>query len=160
MEFRKGPTLDEFCEIVQKISDERYDSNVIVGDSETLSKNGTTFRATLRVKDSKKFGARTSSRGRHTPAASWEAFRDVLREVFDRWPNTYVSSMLVFMLGLYDPCEHRKASGEPYRRHKERHRRRGYNGKAQFEEMYPETAAVNWGSQIYWACLPDLSIER
>jgi len=123
-----GLTLADFTRITAEISDTVYDGNVIVhGDAHALS--GNRFRARLRVKNSYGQGARTSSSylRRHTPAACWHAYRDVLEAVFAEYPDARVQTSMAT-----------------------------YKGRDGFRDKYSDTAYVNIGSQMYPACMPEL----
>jgi hypothetical protein len=123
-----GLSLFDFRSIVGQVSAEHYEGNVIVHqDAHKLSE--TRFRARLTVKDSRAHGARLSWSGRHIPAASWEAYRDVLAEVFERYPSARVRTAMAT-----------------------------YAGKDGFEANYPATAYVNVGSQMQPAYMGELSL--
>jgi hypothetical protein len=85
----------------------------------------------LRVYDSRAFGARLASSGkRHTPSASWEAHRDLFREVFKINPAAVVITMVAT-----------------------------YRGSADFEEKFPATANHMMGSRAEPVTLRELSIH-
>lgn len=124
----KGVTLDQFRHIVAVVSDREYDGNVIVHpDSHKVSNNR--IRARLTVKSSYEHGARMSWSGRHIRAASWHAYRDVLAELFDRYPDAIVRTAMAT-----------------------------YKGAEGFAENYPETAYKNVGSIMSPVTMPELSI--
>jgi hypothetical protein len=123
-----GLSLTEFYRIVEKVSAETYRGNVIVAD-DAHELSGNRFVARLKVRDSHAYGARLSWTGRHMPAASWEAYRDVLTELFDRYPEARVRTVMAT-----------------------------YRGKDGFEANYPDTAYVNIGSQMQPAYMPELSV--
>lgn len=148
MLIRKGPTFVEFARIVGDVSGDKYQGNLKVAEDFQDDLPGTQIRARLAVHNSRGPGARVSWTGRHGPWASWEAYRDVLTELFEQFPNSYVESLLVSMLRIKDRCRHFKADGSWYARHKEYHYRRGYNGRRQFLEMFPQTEEINVGSMI------------
>lgn len=123
-----GLSLETFRDIVTYVSNRDYNGNVIVQrDAYEMSPNR--FRARLRVTDSHEHGARMSWSGRHMPAASWEAYRDVLQVLFDKYPNARVQTAHAV-----------------------------YRGREGFERDYPETAWVNVGSLFQPAYLRELSI--
>jgi hypothetical protein len=118
--------LDEFCAIVEAVSVNEYRGNVIVAsDAHEGPGNGCTAR--LKVQDSYGYGARTSRTGRHGPIACWHAYRNVLRELFDRFPTARVRTRLAI-----------------------------YRGRSGFEEHFPQTAYANIGSQAQPAYAEDL----
>lgn len=123
-----GLDLFTFRQIVAKVSGNEYSGNVIVDDSAHVITDNR-FRARLRVKDSREHGARLSWTGRHIPAASWEAYRDVLSAVFEQFPNARVQTSMAT-----------------------------YRGREDFESKYPETAYVNVGSIMQPAYMRELSI--
>jgi hypothetical protein len=123
-----GVTLDQFRDLVTDVSNALYNGNVRVHqDAHPIS--GRTIRARLDVHDSHRHGARTSLSGRHTPAASWEAYRDVLAELFARYPTAKVITGIAT-----------------------------YHGVEGFNANYPATAYRNVGSPLYPVTMPELSI--
>jgi len=56
---------------------------------------------TMRVKDSHLLGARLGQSGRHITAACWHAHRDLMRVIFDRFPE----AKLVSAQARYDGVE-------------------------------------------------------
>jgi hypothetical protein len=126
-----GVSLNEFRAIVAIVSDSLYHGNVIVA-REATDLGGIRkprISARLTVQNSYAYGARTSWSGRHMPAASWEAYRDVLAELFDRHPDALVRTALAV-----------------------------YRRKEGFEREYPQTGYRNIGSQMIPATMPELSV--
>ena len=82
-----GLTVADFEAIVQQVSEQHYDGNVVpewrkyrAGAPSLLNAKGTRFRGRVVVMDSSGSGARRSWTGRRMPAACWHVFRDVVRE--------------------------------------------------------------------------------
>lgn len=119
--------VEELEVIIQEVSKESYGGNVILKDWSIISAHKVRF--TLRTKNSRAFGSRTSWNGKHTPAASWEAFRDVLALIFARFPNARIQTSLAI-----------------------------YKGKEGFLEEYPKTAHKNIGSQMAPCTMPDCTV--
>lgn len=138
----KGVSLDSYKGCVSMVSRQLYAGNVIVNpDASDLQSRtvkdeaGEWFlrcdcRARLAVTDSRGHGSRTSASGRHGRYACWHAYRDVLAEVFRRWPGAEVTA------------------GHGWRV--------TYRGRAGFEELFPETGHVNIGSQVSPVTMPEL----
>jgi hypothetical protein len=90
----KGLTLDQFQACARKVSAEKYGWNIIVhgdGHDRPRAKDGTpqcTARLATFLSDGQ--GTRTSANGRHGPYACWHAYRDVLTEVFTRYPDAVI----------------------------------------------------------------------
>jgi len=121
-----GLTLAEFQEIVGKVSDEVYDGNVIL-TADSCDGSGLSCTARIRASDPDGPGSRRSSNGRRQAAACWHAHRDVIHEVFERFPATrIVTGMAV------------------------------YRGMFEFLKNYPGTADQNIGSERNPAYMPDL----
>ena len=127
----KSITAQEMVQVLENavycVSQNQYGGNVILKDYSVISAHKVRF--TLRTKDSRAHGSRMSCNGRHMPAASWEAFRDALMAIFERFPNARISTSLAV-----------------------------YNGMAGFLEEYPKTAYKNIGSQFNPCTMPELSI--
>lgn len=118
----------DFLEVVAVVSSRSYGGNVIVAEARDLSNSkGGRCQARLRVKLSTGSGSRTSASGRTGPYACWHAYRDVLHEVFTRYPEARVQT------GLAE-----------------------YRGMAGFLADYPATANKNIGSEGQPAYMPDL----
>lgn len=103
-----------------------YDGNLKLVDDHRVP-GGMRFR--LGVRDSRKYGARTSASGRHIPSASWEAHRDFLRALFAIVPDAVVYTMLAT-----------------------------YRGAEDFEEKFPATAHRNVGSQMFPVTMRQLTV--
>jgi hypothetical protein len=95
--------------IVAKVSAELYEGNIIVHP------NAASLR--LSVASSRGPGARRSHSGRRMAAACWHAHRDVLRELFEQYPDATVRTALAT-----------------------------YKGKGGFEDWFEMTGATNIGS--------------
>ena len=91
---------------------------------------GSRIRFVLRANNSRKYGARKSWSGRHSKAASWEAHRDFMVAIFEQDPNARLQTGMAV-----------------------------YRGKDGFEQLYPDTAYKNIGSQMQPMTMPDCSIE-
>jgi hypothetical protein len=123
--FIKGVSLDEFTEAVKLISDYHYEGNVIVHPDAHETSRGLTAR--LAVAASRGPGARRSASGRHGPWACWHAYRDVLRFLFQCYPDAVVRTAMAT-----------------------------YKGLDGFNEAYPATANRNVGSLMEPAYMPEL----
>lgn len=66
------------------------------------SNKGRAINGVLRVRNSKLEGARLSPSGRHTPAASWEAHRDFMLNLFAINPNGRIKTSLADYRGADD----------------------------------------------------------
>lgn len=133
-----GLTLEQFTDCVWNVSYARYSANVFVhADADDLPDAGGVrvparkqCRARLAVTGSRGPGSRTAANGRHGPYACWHACRDVLQEVFRRYPDAVI------------------VAGHAWRI--------TYRGKAEFEELYPGTALVSIGSPAGPVTMPEL----
>lgn len=105
-----------------------YDGNLRITDDKLV---GRCLQFRLAAIDSRKYGARKSASGRHMPAASWEAFRDLFREVYKINPEAVIYTALAT-----------------------------YRGSAHFEEIFPETGRRNVGGVMNPVTMPALSIPR
>jgi hypothetical protein len=121
----RGLSLEDFQAIVAYVSKGEYDGNVVV--ERHAHGNGRRLAARLWATDGRGEGARTSWSGRHAHAACWHAYRDVLAELFERFPKATVRTALAV-----------------------------YRGKEGFERHYPATAYVNVGSQMQPTHMPEL----
>ena len=65
-----------------------YKGNICFNRFEALNSNKTRFAVTLRVKDSRKRGAKLGYSGRHTIAASWHVCGKFIDLLFDLCPET------------------------------------------------------------------------
>lgn len=134
-----GLSLDDFRECVRITSDVNYSGNIIVHggahDTNTTRNRETGVwqqhcTARLSVIDSHGPGSRTSWRGRHGPYACWCAYRDVLSEVFQRFPNAVI------------------VSGNSWRV--------TYRGQQGFYDSFPATGEINVGSLFEPVTMPEL----
>ncbi len=129
-----GLSLDDFQLCTDRVSALRYSGNIDIhqdAHERTTNRDGTPqCTARLRARDSHGPGARTSASGRHGPYACWHAYRDVLTEVFARFPDAVIVS------GNGWRVTYRKAAG--------------------FQELYPGTARVNLGSRLEPVYMPEL----
>jgi hypothetical protein len=121
----RGLSLEDFQAIVAYVSKDGYDGNIVV----ERHAHGTDRRLAARLwaTDGHGPGARTSWSGRHGHAACWHAYRDVLAELFERFPTARVRTALAV-----------------------------YRGQEGFERDYPATAYINIGSQMQPASMPEL----
>lgn len=101
-------TGEQLMAVVAKVSNKRFEGNLTFKTFQPLAKF---VNFTLRVNNSKGEGAKITRHGRHTIAATWEAHRDVMTELFNQHPEAKLVS-----------C------------------RAKYNGKADFEAKFAETA--------------------
>lgn len=124
-----GVPFRTFHAIVDNISRDRYNGNITVHqDAKDLhGARKPRMRGRLTVISSREAGARRSWTGRRMPAACWHAYRDVLAEMFQRFPDATVRTSMAT-----------------------------YKGKAGFLAQYPGTAHRNVGSAISPAYMPDL----
>lgn len=91
----KGLNSYEVIEIVDRMSADHYDGNVIireVTDRSTSRTHHATF--TIRVRDSRGPGARRSWQGRRTPSACWHAHWHLMDYLFARYPAAVVRTAL------------------------------------------------------------------
>jgi len=126
------------CDIADKISRDHYPLSDLAAPGEPVIGNmyvavtwakGRRVSFTIRTRDSYKHGSRTSASGRHMPKASWEAHRDVMRALFDVWPEASLRTALAT-----------------------------YVGKEGFERDFPATANHNVGSNYQPRRIIDCSI--
>lgn len=104
----------------------RYSGNLKLIDVRDIPR-GVQFG--LRVCDSHAFGARLAPSGRHTPSASWEAHRDLYREVFKLNPAAVIHTMYAV-----------------------------YRGAGDFEAGFEATGRVNLGSPLHPVTMPALTV--
>jgi ribosomal protein L19E len=91
----KGMNEEQVHDIVAKVSAEMYDDNVIIRDSRDCSTSRTNHATfTLRVKDSRGPGARTSWSGRRMPSACWHVHLHVLRAMFHAYPAAVIRTAM------------------------------------------------------------------
>ncbi len=121
----RGLTLEDFQAIVAYASQDTYDGNIVV--ERNAHSNGSRLAARLWADDGRGPGARTSWTGRHAHAACWHAYRDVLAELFERFPRATVRTAMAV-----------------------------YRGRQGFEQHYPATAYSNIGSVMQPAYMPSL----
>ena len=117
--------IDDIKDIVATVSKEGYDGNIIIKSIEDkTNRNGfrTTFNITVQSSRDKGSKVKVYS-GRRISAACWHAHRDVLKELFERFPNARVQS------GRLAKIE--------------------YNGKDDFYNKFPSTGYINMGSQAF-----------
>ncbi|HET7846974.1 MAG TPA: hypothetical protein VFL72_05735 [Acidimicrobiia bacterium] len=121
-----GLTLNEFIEIVQRVSEQTYEGNVVVHqDAHDAGNNRCVAR--IRVKDSSGTGSRRSVSQRRMPSACWHAYRDVIHAVLDSYPDAKIDTGL-----------------------------EKYHGMSEFLRLFPGTADKNIGSEFQPAFMPDL----
>lgn len=127
-----GLTLDQFDWCQAHVSGTRYAGNVLLHNSSHPKYEGGIPGCTARlaVLDSHGPGSRTSWRGRHGPYACWHAYRDVLAEVFTRYPEAVITA------------------GHSWRV--------TYRGAQGFLDLYPGTGWINVGSQANLVTMPEL----
>jgi len=83
-----GVSRRELDQIVQSVSKEAYGGNIVFNKLEVS--NCVTF--TLRVVCSKKVGASISPSGRRSTSLCWHGHRDVMWELFHRFPEARLKS--------------------------------------------------------------------
>lgn len=124
MEMR-NVTMDQFEQAVAN-ANVNYGGNLAVHpDAHEMGTRIPKVVGRLWVNDSRANGARTSWQGRHTRAACWHAFRDVIREIFKLSPDAVVITGLA-----------------------------RYTAQ-NFESVYVETAYTNVGSLFQPSYMPD-----
>ena len=121
----RGLSLEDFEAIVAYVSKGDYDGNIAV--ERRAHGTGKRLAARLWATDGRGPGARTSWTGRHAHAACWHAYRDVLAELFERFPRATVRTAMAV-----------------------------YRGREGFAQHYPATAYHNVGCQIQPAYMPEL----
>jgi hypothetical protein len=121
----RGLSLEDLKAIVAYVSKGDYDGNIAV--ERHGHGHGKHLAARLWATDGYGPGARTSWTGRHAHAVCWHAYRDVLAELFERFPKARVRTALAV-----------------------------YRGLEGFERDYPTTAYRNVGSQMQPAYMPEL----
>lgn len=125
-----GLTVADFEHIVYVVSRAQYHGNLVMVDGRRAGGvRRPKIRARVTVTDSRGPGARTSWSGRHGPWASWEAYRDVLSELFYRFPDAIVRTSVAT-----------------------------YKGSDGFEKTFPRTALRNVGSMVQPVTMPELSV--
>lgn len=121
-----GLSFDKFSEIVESVSKDEYEGNLIVHPDYTIYTDNR-FRARTRTVNSREAGSRRSWSGRRIPSACWHTTRDVLLLVFAEFPNARVQTSMAT-----------------------------YRGEADFFDKFPRTADMNIGSMVAPAYMPDL----
>lgn len=112
--------------IVASVSDGLYDGNIDVRDWGDDSRSSCHFR--LWATHAHGHGARMSASGRYAHAASWEAYRDVIRALLENGARSVRTGMMT------------------------------YHSLADFEARHRETANINIGSMFYPVTMPELSV--
>lgn len=127
-----GLTVDDFESIVNKVSAEKYSHNLIMhpDSHDDGGVKAPRIRARLRTKiggvGKYDLAAGSTRKGgtfgpeRRMPTACWHTYRDVLSELFNQFPNAHVKTALA-----------------------------NYKGVDSFNTLYPDTAYINVGSQVY-----------
>ena len=124
----KGVEFSRVCEIITRISNERYAGNVIVHqDASPAGIGNYGFKGRIIGISSSGMGVRRSWSGRRMNAACWHAFRDCIRAILTEYPNAVVTTAMA-----------------------------RYEGLSGFERVYPDTAYSNVGSLFSPVCMPDL----
>lgn len=125
----RGITLPQLQTAVAHANVE-YKGNLRIADDRAFGTKTPGVQFVLRVCNSRAYGARLSSTGkRHTPSASWEAHRDVFREVFRLNPDAVISTAIAT-----------------------------YRGSADFERNFPATANAPMGSRAEPTTIRELSV--
>ena len=101
--------------IVKVVSDDLYDGEILFEREPELK--GKWLHFTLRTVSGKSPGARRSHTGRRLAKACWHVHRDMMRLLFDAFPDAELHTMLA-----------------------------QYNGRDGFLANFPNTGAVNLGS--------------
>ena len=116
-----GLTEFDIEEAVTRVS-ERYNGNVYIDRMSTVSPRSRCVQVHIRCYRSDAPGARSSASGRRSIAASWYAYRDVMRELFDVGAKRILT-------GLYGKWD--------------------YRGADDFEDRHEESKYVNVGSRMF-----------
>lgn len=124
-----GLTTSELHDVVAKLNAGEYKGNIVVENCEAVSATGTRISVKLGTADSKRFGSRRASSGRHGKWLCWHGFRDVFRAAMDVNPSAII-----------------------------RTGKAAYKGRDGFEETYPSTAFQNVGSMFQPAYMPELCV--
>ena len=96
----KGITTQQLRAIVNQVSDDDYDGNIVFKREPESSGNFVFF--TLTVLKSANVGGRRSNTGRKIAAACWHAHRDVMHAIFDLNPDAVLVSALARYEGQED----------------------------------------------------------
>lgn len=136
-----GVALSDFSRIVNTVSAERYEGNLVMHDEarDLHGKRAPRIRARVTVRSvgfreglppsetlpgvrrsSSVFTLNKDGTRRRVHAACWHAYRDVLTKLFDEYPDAVVRTAFA-----------------------------NYHGKRGFEIHYPDTAYRNIGSLMY-----------
>ncbi len=126
----KGMTPDQLRAVVDQVSRDRYDGNVMVdwenGSPNVLNQAGTRFRGRVLARSSYGPGARRSWSGRRSTAACWHVFRDVIRAALAQYPSAVFRTSMARYTA------------------------------ANFEDTYPATGNRNIGSVMQPVTMPEL----
>ncbi len=122
----RGLTTQQAIPVVASVSDDLYDGNIDVREWDNVGRSSCHFR--LWATDARAWGARTSTSGRYAHAASWEAYRDVIRALFEAGARSIRTSM------------------------------RTYHSLQDFEDTYRDTEYQNIGSMMYPVSMPELTV--
>ncbi len=122
----RGLTTQQAIPVVASVSNSLYAGNIDVRDYDNVGRSSCHFR--LWATDARAWGARMSSSGRYAHAASWEAYRDVIRALFEEGARSIRTSM------------------------------RTYHSLQDFKDTFPDTAYDNIGSILYPVTMPDLTV--
>jgi hypothetical protein len=129
-----GLSLDQFMQCAISVSTRKYAGNLLIhqdAHDRPRSKNGTSnCTARLTTVTSHGAGIRTAANGRRGKYACWHAYRDVLAEVFRRYPDAVIRA------------------GSSWRV--------TYRGQDGFNAAYPETARKLVGSAASPVTMPEL----
>ena len=111
----KGLTIDQLSTLVARISRDQYSENIIF--KRDPDQVGNFLHFTLTVINSAGPGAKRSPRGRRIAALCWHGHRDIMRAIFNAFPD----SLLITALARYE-------------------------GQKGFEHNFPKTGFTNIGS--------------
>ena len=111
----QGLTTCDLYNIVTRVSSESYDLGVIFAREPEW--RGRWLHFTLRTVNGSSQGARRTNSGRKLAKACWHAHRDVMRAIFDAFPDAELVTMLAV-----------------------------YNGADNFNALFQETGKYNLGS--------------
>jgi len=95
----KNVTANQLTAIVDEVSREQYDGNIIF--KRYPCQIGGFIHFTLRVASSKDDGAKVSASGRRSVALCWHGHRDVMQAIFDAHPD----AILVTAMARYEGAE-------------------------------------------------------
>lgn len=100
---------------VESVSNLRYNGNIVF--KREPERKGNFLFFTLTVRKSADKGGRRSNTGRKVAAACWHAHRDIMRAIFENYPEAILVSAFA-----------------------------RYEGRVDFERTFPATGANNMGS--------------